>query len=71
MKEKKYKFIVNKKKVKKEILNKERKIAKKLRKQKLSLREISEIIGKSHEWVRKNTKEINDKQECEYKILEN
>ena len=67
MEEKKYKFIVKKE----EILNKEREIARKLRKRGLSLREISETIGKSHEWVRQNTKEINDKQECEYKILEN
>ena len=56
MNEKKYKFIVNKKKADKEILNRERKIARELRKQKLSLREISEIIGKSHEWVRQNIK---------------
>ena len=56
MEEKKYRFIVNKKKVDKEILNKEREIVRELRKQKLSLREISEIIGKSHEWVRQNIK---------------
>ena len=45
MNEKKYKFIVNKKEADKEILNREREIARELRKQKLSLREISEIIG--------------------------
>lgn len=56
MNEKKYKFIINKKKADKEILNRKKEIARELRKQELSLREISEIIGKSYEWVRQNIK---------------
>jgi hypothetical protein len=45
-----------KKREQKEILK-----AKMLRKEGLTLREIGSVVGKSHEWVRKNTEVLDKK----------